>query len=87
MVGRVCREVSFAGDGIDAHERWNGGHDIVIIVIVLLGHREKLLRRRINTFAPKSQFPICEGTVMLVNFGVLDDNTPFADAGFSPGVC
>ena len=87
VVSRVCREVGFAGDGIDAHERWKGGHDIVVIVIVLLGHWEELLGRRIDTLAPESQFPVSEGTVMLVYFGVLDDNAPFADAWLPPGIC
>ena len=87
MVSRVCREVGFRGAGTDTHERGRGGHDIVVVVIVLLGHGEELLRRRIDTFTPKSQFPVSERTVMLIYFSVLYNNTPFADPRFSPRKC
>ncbi len=84
MVSWICREVGFSGARTDAHVRGRGGHDIVVVVIVLLGHREELLRRRIDTFAPKSQFPVNERTIMLVYFSVFDDNAPFTNAGFPP---
>lgn len=60
MISRVRREVGFGGAGTHAHERGSGGHDIVIVVVVLIGHREELLRRRIDTLAPKSHFPVGE---------------------------
>ena len=84
MVSRICGERGFGGAGTDAHERGRGGHDIVIVVIALLRHREELLGRRIDTFAPKSQFPVSEGTVVLIYFCVFDDNAPFADPGLPP---
>jgi hypothetical protein len=58
----------------------------VVVVVFFGGHGEELGLGGVAGLAPELEVPVDEGAAVRVDFGVLDDDGPGADAGFAPGV-
>ena len=73
-------------DGLGTSRDGSGGSNdlIVLIIVVLIRHWEEGLFVAINGFAPEFQMPVNKGTIVLVNLGVFDDNSPSSNTRFAP---
>lgn len=78
------RETGGWGDG---GWRDGGGYDdIVVGIVIFVGHGEGLGEGGVDGFAPELEVPVGPGAIVLVGFGVLDNDGPGAKARFSPSV-
>ena len=58
---------------------------IVVVIVVLGGNGAEGCFGAVDAFAPKAEFPVCQGAgFLVVGFGIFDDDGPISDAGFAP---
>lgn len=57
----------------------------MIVVVFFRGHGKGGSFAGVVRFAPELEVPVNPSAVELIDFGVLDDNSPGAFAGFAPG--
>ncbi len=55
-----------------------------MVVVVFIRERVQGLNLSIDTFAPEVETPVDESAIEVVFYGVLNDDSPFADARLAP---
>lgn len=89
MVGRIRHQ---AGGGPCNGCHRCGGADscccrddlIVVVIVVFRWHRKHGSFGGIDRLAPELQVPVHKGSIVLIDYGVSDDNSPGANSGFTP---
>ena len=58
--------------------------DGLVVIVMPIRIRMKSLCGVVDTLSPQIESPVDKTTLLVIDFGVLDDNGPIADSGFAP---